>query len=93
MIGVIYVVTKIVSIFLTIIQFMMLIRAVISWLPIDEDSNFSNFLYVMTEPVIYPIRSLLSHFESLNDLPVDISFLAAFTLLSLIQMMLPNIVL
>ncbi|MCI8387475.1 MAG: YggT family protein [Clostridiales bacterium] len=93
MIGVIYVITKIVSIFLTILQFMMLIRAIMSWLPIDDDSNLSNFLYAMTEPVIYPVRALLSRIEALNELPIDISFIVAFMLLSIIQILLPSITL
>ena len=91
MIGILYIVTKCVSVFLTILQLLMMFRAIMSWLPIDEDSNLSNFLYAMTEPVIYPVRLLLDRFDALNDLPIDISFIVAFILLSVIQMLLPVI--
>ena len=33
---------------------MMLARAVVSWLPVDEDHPIINFLYTVTEPVIMP---------------------------------------
>ena len=92
MIGILYVITKCVSVFLAILQLLMMFRAIISWLPIDEDSNLANFLYAMTEPVIYPVRLLLDRFEATSDLPIDISFIVAFILLSVIQMLLPVIV-
>jgi len=81
-----------VSIFLTILQFLMMFRAIMSWLPMDEDSRLVNFIYMVTEPVIVPVRMLLDRFEWTHELPIDISFLAAFMLLSIIQMLLPGVV-
>ncbi len=63
----IYVVTKLVSVFLGAEQLLMMFRAVLSWLPVDEDSDISNFLFAMTEPVIYPVRMLLDRFEGLTS--------------------------
>jgi YggT family protein len=91
LIGILYIITKIVSVFLTILQLLMMFRAIISWLPIDEDSNITNFLYAMTEPVIYPVRKMLEHFNLLSDLPIDISFIVSFLLLSILQTLLPVI--
>lgn len=85
----IYVVTKLVSVFLGAEQLLMMFRAVLSWLPVDEDSNISNFLFAMTEPVIYPVRMLLDRFEGLDEFPIDLSFIISFMLLSLVQMLLP----
>ena len=89
MAGIIYILTKTVSVLISAMQLLMLMRAVISWLPVDEDSNLVTFLYTMTEPLIMPVRALLSRFEALEDMPIDISFLIAFMLLSLIQIILP----
>lgn len=89
--GFLYVISKIVSIFITILQLLMMFRAILSWLPIDEDSNIANFIYAMTEPVIYPVRLVLERFDAINDLPIDISFIVAFILLSVVQMLLPGI--
>ena len=68
----------------------MMFRAVLSWLPVDEDSNISNFLFAMTEPVIYPVRMLLDRFEGLDEFPIDLSFIISFMLLSLVQILLPT---
>ena len=84
------VVTKLVSVFLGAEQLLMMFRAVLSWLPVDEDSNISNFLFAMTEPVIYPVRMLLDRFEGLDEFPIDLSFIISFMLLSLVQMLLPT---
>ena len=86
----IYVVTKLVSVFLGAEQLLMMFRAVLSWLPVDEDSDISNFLFAMTEPVIYPVRMLLDRFEGLVEFPIDLSFIISFMLLSLVQMLLPT---
>ena len=86
----IYVVTKLVSVFLGAEQLLMMFRAVLSWLPVDEDSDISNFLFAMTEPGIYPVRMLLDRFEGLDEFPIDLSFIISFMLLSLVQMLLPT---
>lgn len=86
----IYVVTKLVSVFLGAEQLLMMFRAVLSWLPVDEDSDISNFLFAMTEPVIYPVRMILDRFEGLDEFPIDLSFIISFMLLSLVQMLLPT---
>ncbi len=92
MITFIYVITQFVSLFITILQFLMMIRAVMSWLPIDEDSTVVNFIMMVTEPVIVPVRMILNRFDAVNDLPIDISFLVAFLMLSVLQMLLPGVV-
>ncbi|MBQ8508299.1 MAG: YggT family protein [Clostridia bacterium] len=92
MISFIYVITRIVSLFLSILQVLMMFRALMSWLPIDEDSNLSNFLYVMTEPVVYPVRLLLERFEGLDGMPIDLAFIISFMLLSVVQMLLPTLI-
>lgn len=80
---------KTVGLLITAMQFLMMLRAIVSWLPIDEDSNLVNFLYAMTEPLIVPVRALLSRFDWLNDLPIDISFFVSFMLLSIVRILLP----
>ena len=65
MTGILYIFTKTVSVLISALQLLMMLRAVISWLPVDEDSNLVTFLYTMTEPLIMPVRALLSRFEAL----------------------------
>ncbi len=39
--------------------FILLARALISWFPVDRNSSLVRFLYLLTEPVLEPIRALL----------------------------------
>jgi len=38
----------------------------------------------VTEPLVYPIRKLLSKFEMFKNIPIDMSFMAAMMLLILL---------
>ena len=85
----VYIVTTLVSVFLSILQLLMLVRAVISWFPVDEESPAANFVYVMTEPIILPVRMVVERSETVRSMPIDISFFIALLLLSVVQLTLP----
>lgn len=70
------------------LELAMLVRAVLSWFPIDEESVILQILYAITEPVIFPIRALLNRLGWFQDLPIDMSFFLTFILLSVIRMLL-----
>lgn len=76
-----------VCILLMAIQLAMLLRAILSWFPIDN--RFVDFLHNVTEPFIYPIRRLFERFGWFRGLPIDVSFLVAYMLISVILMILP----
>lgn len=92
MLAIIYIFTTLVSVFLSILQLLMLVRAIISWIPMDEDSAIGNFVFAMTEPVIFPVRMLLERFEFVASSPIDISFFAALLIISALQMLLPTVI-
>ena len=77
--------------FIGILQFVMLIRAVLSWFPSTQSSMISQFCILVTEPFIAPVRFMLSHFSFMQGLPFDLSFLVTFILLSLLESFLPVI--
>lgn len=72
---------------LYVINFAMLMRAILSWLPIDDDNPLLIAVCMVTEPLIHPMRLFLDRFESLRHSPIDISFLAT-TLLIFVALML-----
>lgn len=82
------VIKNIVILFLTAVQFAMLLRAILSWFPIDSN-KFTDFLSVVTEPFIQPVRMLFEKMGWFQNLPIDISFLASYMILSVILMFLP----
>lgn len=84
----VYVLTSTVKCIIGVLQFLMIIRAILSWIPMDEDNRIDAFLYAVTEPVIMPVRTLLDRFGLFEGMPIDMSFFITFVLLSIIKMFL-----
>ncbi len=83
--------SRLVGSLIGILQILMLVRAILSWFPIDEDSTLNRFVISVTEPIIVPVRIFLDRFEFVRNMPIDISFMVAYLLLIVIQMLLPVI--
>lgn len=67
------------------LQLAMLVRAVLSWLPLSDDNKIEAFVYGITEPIIYPVRVILERFDGLANFPLDIPFFLTFIILSLLS--------
>ena len=67
-----------------IISIAMFVRAIMSWF-VDGSNKIYNFLFSMTEPIIIPIRKLLSKTSLGTGLPIDLSFLLTVVLLEIIR--------
>jgi len=68
-------VANILEILLTILYWLILIRALVSWVNPDPFNPIVQFLYKTTEPVLYPIRKILPLGLSFG---IDISPIIAF---------------
>ena len=86
--SILYILSATLRILLYAFQLLMLARAIVSWIPMDEDSPVENFLYTVTEPVIAPVRALCDRFGWFEGLPVDMSFFITFILLSVLTALL-----
>ncbi len=84
MTSILYVLSATLRILLYAFQLLMLARAIVSWLLLDEDSPVENFLYAVTEPVIAPVRALCERFGWFEGLPVDMSFFITFLLITVL---------
>ena len=62
-------------------QLLMFGRALMSWFSPDEDNRLAQFLFMVTEPLVYPIRQLLSKINFFNNIPIDMSFMFAMIIL------------
>lgn len=78
---------NIVLTFLWAIQIAMLLRAILSW--VIMDSKLSEFLAVITEPFILPVRTLFHKLNLFQNIPIDISFMVTYLIISLLVMLLP----
>ncbi|MCR5262249.1 MAG: YggT family protein [Clostridiales bacterium] len=88
MTAIIHIFEQTVYILLWAMEILMFLRALSSWIIADDDSPFVEFLYSVTEPMIFPVRKLLDGFGALKDLPIDLSFIVTFILLSVVRMLL-----
>ncbi len=82
-----YIVASVANLLISVIQILMTVRAILSWFPLNEDNAFVNFLYGATEPFIVPVRILLERFSFFRSMPIDMSFLITFFLLSFLQIL------
>lgn len=81
------IIKQVVIILLTLVQFAMLIRAILSWFPIDN--KFVDFLHAITEPFIHPVRMLFEKMNWFSGLPIDMSFFVTYILISVLLIILP----
>ena len=84
---IVYVVSSVLQLSLTVIWLAMFLRMVFSWIPM-EPNNFTELLYTITEPLIYPFRALFARLNLFQNLPIDMAFMAAALLLSLMNFLL-----
>lgn len=80
-----YIVFRIVSSILNIMQFLIFMRVILSWVMQGRYNAFTAFLYYATEPILAPIRNLLLKIPALSNIPMDFSPIAALLILSMIQ--------
>ena len=82
-----FVLVQFVLFFIEVLKFAMLIRALMTWF-VDGESKLTSFLFVLTEPVILPIRKLFHKMNWFQDSPIDIAFSFALIALMLVELLL-----
>lgn len=73
---------------LRIIEYAILARVIISWIPVSRDNPLIRLLYQITEPVLAPIRGIIQRSAIGRNMFIDFSPLLAFLLLGLLRNML-----
>ncbi len=79
------------ALFLRTLEFLMFVRAILSWFPPSSGrpGPVRAFIITVTEFAIAPVRALLDRFEFTRRSPIDIPFLVTFLLLSMLSTFLP----
>ena len=83
-----YVTMKSVSVFLSAMSILLFLRVLLGFFS-DEESGFLVFCAVVTEPIVAPVRKLLSLIPGMDDSPIDFSFMATYLVLIIVQAALP----
>ena len=79
-----YIIKEALGSLLTIIYYLILIRAILSFFPTLQSSRISYFIYRMTEPILVPCRSILDKL-GLGMGMIDFSPILAIILLNILQ--------
>ena len=77
--------------FLSVMNVAMLLRAIFSWIDPEGGMRFSVFLYMVTEPMIQPIRKLCYKMNWFQRTPIDVPFMITVLLVIVAQMVLESI--
>ena len=70
---------------LRVVEYAILARVVISWLPIQRNNRLIILLYQITEPILAPIRSAIEKSSMGKTMMIDFSPIIAFLLISLLR--------
>lgn len=84
----IFVLRQTVMVVLDVLMLALLVRALLSWLDPQGEWGISNFLFTLTEPIIFPLRQLFAKMHWFEGLPLDMPFMFTWLLLSLLQLLL-----
>ena len=82
--NIIIAVASILDIILTILFWLIFVRALISWVSPDPYNSIVQFLYKVTEPLLQPIRRFMPR------MAIDLSPLIAFLMIVFVRMAIIN---
>ena len=70
----VYVLENVVGGFLLVLEIAFFLRALSSFLFLGEENALTDWLYSITEPLIYPVRRVCERFGWFENLPIDVPF-------------------
>ena len=79
-----YIITAL-GILLRIVEYLILARVILSWMPISNDNRLIDMLYQLTETILKPIRDLLAKSSFTQNTMLDFSPIVAFLIIMLIR--------
>lgn len=79
------VIIRAVDLIFKIMEFALIARVLISWIPVSRDNQYIRLLYQITEPILAPIRNLLFKSFAGRNMMIDFSPIIAFILINLLR--------
>lgn len=79
------IIARILAGILEFVKILMLVRAVLSWVPTVRSNRFFDFTYMVTDYVVRPVRLFMVRMGLDTALPIDLSFLIAFILIGVVE--------
>jgi uncharacterized protein YggT (Ycf19 family) len=85
-----YFLAKVIDLILGLVSFAMIGRMLLPFF-CREDNKILLFCAALSEPFVIPFRFLFAKFNIAENLPIDLSFTAAYMVIVLLRMFLPVI--
>ena len=82
----VYILKQTVMGFLMFLQIAMMVRAILSWFPIEN--RIVDIVYAVTEPFIYPFRRLFEKLNWFQGFPLDMAFMASYIAINILSILL-----
>ncbi len=80
-----FIIFQALTIFVEILDYLILARVFLSWLPFGRDNPIIRFIYALTEPILAPIRNMLQKSPLGGPgMIIDFSPIIAFFLIRLV---------
>ena len=81
------IIKKAVDVLLTVIEVLIFLRVIMSWFPVARENPLVNFLYVITEPILGPIRTLIQKSAFGSNFMFDLSPIIVWLIIRVIRML------
>lgn len=81
-----------VDMFFYLLELLIFVRIILSWLPIGADNLIIQMLYTLTEPVLGPIREMMSRSPLGGGIGLDFSPIIALFVMNIIKMMITMLI-
>ena len=82
---------RVISLALTVSSYAMALRMILPLFVNPEDSKVYFFTCLLSEPIVAPVRAVMSVFGFDEGMPIDLALPTAYFLLFIIQLFLPTL--
>lgn len=89
--SVVEIIQSVVLIFIDVVGLAMLVRAILSILG-SEESMLGQICYAISEPLVFPVRVVMSRIPGIMELGIDFSFMATYLVLVIVETVLLSVV-
>ncbi len=84
--------TNAINVFFKILEYLVLIRVLMSWFPNARNTSIGNLIYTLTEPILGPVKRMMDKSPLGGGMMLDFSPVIALFILQIIQIILLYIV-
>ena len=88
----IYVIISFAILFLRVVSVAMVLRVLMSWFNVGENSKIVRLIYAVTEPAIIPLRTLFYKKNWFQETPIDMSFTMTWLLMLIFETVLGQMI-